>query len=121
MTIFVVDDSTVLRSIVKTALASFDYDEIIEAKDGEDAWEKIKTMQKKIDLFILDINMPKLNGLQLLERIRAEDKKTPVIILTTESDKDKMIEAKKLGATGWIIKPFDKGKLIQIVDMLIKK
>lgn len=121
MTIFVVDDSMVLRTIVKTALASFNYDDIIEAEDGEDAWNKLKSTNKKIDLFILDINMPKLNGLQLLEKIRTEDKKTPVIILTTESDKDKMIKAKELGATGWIIKPFNKEKFIQIVEMLIKK
>lgn len=121
MTIFIVDDSIVHRSIVKSALASYGYTDIIEAEDGEIGYRKYKESNKKVDLFILDVNMPKKNGLELLGEIRQIDKFSPVIMLTTESDKDKMIKAKELGATGWVIKPFDKEKFMKIVDMLIKK
>ncbi|OHD16564.1 MAG: histidine kinase [Spirochaetes bacterium GWD1_27_9] len=121
MTFFIVDDSAVLRTIVKSTLLSYGYKDTIEAEDGEDALKKFNTLNKKVSLFILDVNMPNLNGLELLEEIRKKDSKTPIIMLTTESDKEKMILAKELGATGWIIKPFDKEKFIKIIEMLIKK
>ncbi|HOV12961.1 MAG TPA: response regulator [Spirochaetota bacterium] len=121
MTFFIVDDSTVLRTIVKTTLSNYGYSDTVEAEDGEDALNKLNKLNKKVDLFILDINMPKLNGLELLEEIRKKDKSTPIIMLTTESDKEKMVLAKELGATGWIIKPFEKEKFMKVIEMLIKK
>ncbi len=121
MTFMIVDDSAVLRTIVKTTLANYGYSDTIEAEDGEDALKKLGAVNKKIDLFILDINMPKLNGLELLKEIRKKDAVTPVIMLTTESDKEKIVIAKTLGTTRWIIKPFEKDKFIKIIDMLVKK
>lgn len=99
----------------------YGYKDYVEACDGVDALEKYKVNDKKIELYILDINMPKMDGLTLLKEIRKLDDATPIIMLTTETDKGKMVDAKQHGATGWVIKPFDGEKFIKIVDMVLKK
>lgn len=119
MRFFIVDDSLVLRTIVKSALAKYQGSEIIEAQDGQEALDLFNNLKSKVDIFVLDVNMPKLNGLELLAEIRKKDKTTPIIILTTEADKEKMIFAKEHGATGWIIKPFDKEKFLKVIDMIL--
>jgi len=119
--IFIVDDSDIGREVIKKALTLYGYSEITEAVDGVDALEKIKATAKKIDLFILDVNMPRMDGLTLLEEIRKADKVTPVIMLTTETDKAKMARAKELGATGWVVKPFDGEKFSKVIEMVVKK
>ncbi len=120
MAVFIVDDSTIGREVVKKALELNGYTDIVEAEDGVVALEKIKANTKKVDLYILDINMPNMDGLTLLGEIRKIDPSSPVIMLTTETDKGKMVKAKQLGATGWVIKPFDGEKFIKVVDMLLK-
>lgn len=119
MKIFIVDDSTVGRDVIKKALAMYGYTDIEEAKDGVDALEKIEASVPHIDLFVLDINMPRMDGLTLLEKLRRYYKTTPVIMLTTETDKAKMAKAKEVGATGWIIKPFDADKLVKVIKMVV--
>ncbi len=120
MAVFVVDDSAIGREVVKKALELNGYSDVVEAEDGVDALEKIKKNTKKVELYILDINMPKMDGLTLLGEIRKTDTSTPIVMLTTETDKGKMVKAKTLGATGWVIKPFDGEKFIKVVDMLLK-
>ena len=84
-----------------------------------DALEKIEATSPQVDLFILDINMPRMDGLELLEKLKKIYPKIPVIMLTTETDKAKMARAKELGATGWIIKPFDAEKLVKVIKMVV--
>ncbi len=119
MSFMVVDDSSVGRDVIKKALNLYGYNDVVEAKDGVDALEKLKGLAG-VNLFILDINMPRMDGLTLLEEIKKIQKDTPVIMLTTESDKAKMVRAKELGATGWIIKPFDAEKLVKVIKMVVQ-
>ncbi len=121
MSIIIVDDSDVVRSVIKKVLFIYGYHEIIEAEDGVSALEKIKQSFKKIDLYIFDVNMPRMDGITLVGEVRKLDISKPIIMLTTETDKEKMLRAKKLGATGWVVKPFDSHKFMQVVDMFLKK
>ena len=121
MKIIIVDDSTVVRAVVRKSLEMYGYPEVIEAEDGVDALEKIKKMYTSIDMYVLDINMPRMDGITLIGEIRKMDPASPIIMLTTESDKQKMIEAKRLGATGWIIKPFDSERFIKVVEMFLSQ
>lgn len=118
--IMVVDDSDVIREVVKRTLTIKNYSNIIEARNGVDALNIIKEKINQICLFIFDVNMPEMDGLQLLEEVRKINKTIPIIMLTTETDKDKIKKAKELGATGWIIKPFDGDKFIKVIDMYLK-
>lgn len=119
--IVVVDDSEIIRSIVEQTLRLYNYNEIIMASDGQDALEKIKSHIGKIALYVFDVNMPKMDGLTLVKEVRKFDTTTPIIMLTTETDKSKMLTAKQNGATGWIIKPFEGEKFIKVVEMYLKK
>ena len=121
MSIIIVDDSGVVRSVVKKALDLYGYRDVIEAEDGEDAMNKVRSAYTNIELYVLDVNMPKMDGIALIGEIRKLDPTGPIIMLTTESDKQKMVQAKSQGATGWIIKPFDADKFIKIVEMFLKK
>jgi two-component system chemotaxis response regulator CheY len=121
MSILVADDSDVVRSVVTKALNLYGYKDIIEASNGGEALNKAKLNNSNIELYILDINMPGINGITLTGELRKINRSVPIIILTTESEKLKMIKAKEKGATGWVIKPFESDKFIKIVDMLIKK
>jgi len=121
MKILIVDDSKIVRDIVKQSLALFGYNDVIEAFDGLDALSKAEANKGKINLYVFDVNMPRMNGIELVKEIRKIDRQNPIIMLTTESDKAKMIEAKSNGATGWIIKPFESEKFIKVVEMFLKK
>jgi len=118
--ILIVDDSEVVLNIVSQTLKSNNYNDILTAKDGVEALEILKKNDWQISLYVLDVNMPNMDGLTLLQEIRENDKITPIIMLTTETDKDKIMNARKIGATGWIIKPFEADKFIKIVDMYLK-
>lgn len=121
MSIIIVDDSSVVRSVVKKSLELYGYTQIIEAEDGVDAMAKITPGYENIDLYVLDVNMPEMDGITLIGEVRKLDTTTPIVMLTTESDKAKMMQAKAKGATGWIIKPFDAEKFIKVVEMFLKK
>ncbi|MEJ5273456.1 MAG: response regulator [Spirochaetota bacterium] len=118
--IMVVDDSEVIQSVVSKALKLNGYNEIILASNGQEALEIIKKEVGKIALYIFDVNMPVMDGLTLVQETRKIDPNTPIIMLTTETDKQKMIIAKNNGATGWIIKPFESDKFINIVSMYLQ-
>ncbi len=119
MEIMIVDDSEVVRSVIREALLLYGYTNIIEAEDGEDAMSKVKQSNTSIALYILDVNMPKMDGITLVKEIRKINSSAPIIMLTTETDKVKMLQAKENGATGWIIKPFESKKFIRVIQMLL--
>ena len=116
--ILAVDDSASIRKSISFVLSQENY-EVIEAVDGIDGLAKAKS--EKIDLFITDINMPNMDGIQLIKELRAmpEYKFTPIIALTTENQDSKMQEGKQAGATGWIVKPFTSEKLISIIKKIV--
>ncbi len=119
--IVVVDDSEIIRSIVEQTLRLYNYNDIIMGCDGVDGLEKIKANLGQIALYVFDVNMPRMDGLTLVKEVRKIDDTTPIIMLTTETDKSKMLTAKQNGATGWIIKPFEGEKFIKVVEMYLKK
>ena len=121
MAILIVDDSDIVRDVVKQALNLYGYKDTLEARDGVEALEKVKKDSSRIQLYVFDVNMPNMDGITLVGEVRKIDRSTPIIMLTTETDKDKMIKAKNFGATGWIIKPFDAPRFIKVVEMFLKK
>jgi len=114
--ICIADDSTTTRASVEFTLTQAGY-EVLQSVDGEDCVTKIKVFTKKIDLFILDVNMPKMDGITLTGEIRKLEKYkfTPILILTTESQDDIKMRGKKAGASGWLVKPFNPEQLTGIV------
>lgn len=112
--ILAVDDSKTMREMVSFTLKSAGY-EIMEAEDGQDALNKLNGT--KIDAVITDLNMPNMNGFELIRALRANPsyKFTPILMLTTEGDDSKKQEGKSAGATGWIVKPFNPEKLVEVV------
>lgn len=118
--IVVVDDSDVIRTIVEQTLKLHKYEDILSAVDGQDGLEKIKANLGNIALYVFDVNMPKLDGITLVQEVRKIDSVTPIIMLATETDKAKMLTARDFGATGWIVKPFDGDKFIKVVEMYLK-
>ncbi|MFN4217383.1 MAG: response regulator [Brevinematales bacterium] len=111
MKFLVVDDSVTMRKIVALVLRAEKY-EVIEAENGKDGLEKLK--DNHFDCFIVDYNMPEMNGISFIKAVRAmpEYKDTPIIMLTTESEQDKQEEGRQAGANRWIIKPF-KNEVLQ--------
>ena len=117
--ILAVDDSPSMRKMVAFTLTGAGY-QVVEAIDGQDALEKAQ--QQSFDLVLTDQNMPRLDGLGLTRKLRdqAQFKNTPILMLTTESS-DLMKQAgKAAGATGWLVKPFDPTRLIEVIKMVIK-
>lgn len=110
-----VDDSKTMRDMVTYTLKNVGF-EVIEAADGQQALNVLNG--QKVDVIITDLNMPVMDGLTLIRQLRAkpEYKFTPILMLTTESDETKKNEGKSAGATGWIVKPFNPEKLVQVVQ-----
>jgi two-component system chemotaxis response regulator CheY len=115
MTILNVDDSATMRKIVTMSLSGGGHS-ILEADNGQVALEKIKGT--KVDLVILDINMPVMNGLEFLKVLRSNGatKAVPVIMLTTQGEEDMRKTALDLGANDFLAKPFQKDQLIATVN-----
>ena len=113
-TIMIVDDSSTMRQMVNFTLASAGY-QVVQAADGVDALAK--SSAQKVDLFITDLNMPNMDGIQLTRQLRAAApyRFTPIVMLTTESQQEKKLEGKAAGATGWIVKPFGVEQLLAVV------
>lgn len=117
-TILSVDDSNSIRQMVAFTLKGAGY-EIIEAIDGQEALDKAKG--KTVDLVLTDQNMPRMDGLTLVKNLRALPayKNVPILMLTTESSDVMKTQGKAAGATGWIVKPFDPAKLLEVVKKVI--
>ena len=113
-TILAVDDSKSMREMVSFTLKNAGYN-VIEAEDGKIALSAIHGT--KVDAVITDLNMPNMNGFELIRMLRNNPtyKFTPILMLTTEGDDLKKQEGKAAGATGWIVKPFNPEKLVDVI------
>ena len=116
-TILTVDDSATVRQMVTFTLRSGGYD-VIEAKDGQDALTKLAA---PLAMVITDLNMPVLDGIGLIRRLRAQPQTryVPIIVLTTESEPAKKQEARSAGATAWIVKPFRPEQLTGVIQKVL--
>ena len=117
--ILAVDDSASMRQMVSFTLKNAGYN-VTEAVDGQDALEK--SGQKDYDLVLTDQNMPRLDGIGLTKRLRDNPKfrGTPILILTTESSDQMKQAGRAAGATGWLVKPFDPAKLIEVIGKVMR-
>src|SRR4051794_17784377 len=117
--ILAVDDSASMRQMVSFTLKSAGFD-VVEAGDGQDAYEK--AMARDFDLVLTDQNMPRLDGIQLTRKLRETPKfkTTPILILTTESSDQMKQAGRAAGATGWLVKPFDPAKLIEVIKKVVR-
>jgi two-component system chemotaxis response regulator CheY len=116
--ILAVDDSASMRQMVSFTLRSSGY-EVIEAVDGQDALDKIG--DKQVDLVLTDQNMPRMDGLTLIRQLRVQDrfKRTPILVLTTESSDEMKQAGRAAGATGWMVKPFDPARLLEVIGKVL--
>ena len=114
-TILTVDDASTMRKLIGFTLGGVGH-KVLEAEDGVAALDTLKS--SSVDLIISDLNMPRMNGLELTREIRKlpQCAKTPILIVTTESDGNVKSEGKKAGATGWIVKPFEPAQLVAVVN-----
>ena len=117
--ILIVDDSESIRELVALTLESSGY-HVEKGVDGNDALRFLDG--RDIALIITDLNMPNVDGIQLIRAIRSQQEyaMVPILMLTTESQTQKKEEAKAAGATGWIVKPFVQEKLIEVVKKVIR-
>jgi len=120
-TVLLVDDSATLRSAAAYALNRSGY-KVIQAADGLDGLEKIKEMEAEnteLNMMIVDVNMPRLDGIGFIREVKKTSyKNIPILVLTTETQYRKKMEGKDAGATGWLIKPFKNQQLLEVVEML---
>ena len=107
MKLLVVDDSSTMRRIIKNTLARLRFNDVLEAEHGVEAWQ-IMDKTPDINVLITDWNMPEMNGLELVRKVRAEKKYDglPIIMVTTEGGKTEVITALKAGVNNYIVKPF---------------
>ena len=119
-TILAIDDSTSIRQMVAFTLKSAGY-AVIEAADGQEGLDKANANASSINLVLTDQNMPVMDGLTLIKALRGlpQFTTTPILMLTTESSDAMKMQGKAAGATGWLVKPFDPHKLLEVVKKVI--
>lgn len=121
MKLLVVDDFSTMRRIVKNLLKQLGYSSIEEAEDGVQALSKLKT--GSYDFIISDWNMPNMDGLELLKNVRSDPqlKDTPVLMVTAEAEKEKVVTAIQAGVNNYIVKPFTGEVLKEKIDKILEK
>lgn len=117
--ILIVDDSRTIRQQVGSVLTEAGYD-VVEAEDGVQGLGAIGT-QRDIALVICDINMPNMNGIEMLTTVKADaaNAELPVVMLTTEGRADLIQQAKRIGAKGWVVKPFKSDQLVAAIRRIV--
>jgi two-component system chemotaxis response regulator CheY len=113
--ILTIDDSKTIRDMLMLTLADAGFD-VLQAVDGKDGLDVLD--REQVDVVITDINMPKMDGYEVIRHMRSNSahKTTPILVLTTESEADKKNLARAAGATGWMVKPFDPDRLIATIN-----
>lgn len=116
--IMTVDDSSSMRQMVGFTLKGAGYD-VVEASNGKEALERM--IGNSVDMLLVDLNMPVMDGIQLIREIRKNESHrfVPIVMLTTESQEIKKREGKEAGATGWIVKPFKPEQLVAVVKKVL--
>ena len=116
--ILVVDDSETVRQVLQLTLANAGFD-VVEAEDGLEALDKLA--HNSVDMLITDLNMPNMDGLDLIKRVRQNGayRFTPIVMLTTESSEEKKLAGREAGASGWIVKPFKPEQLLKVVKLVL--
>lgn len=113
-TILTVDDSRMMREMLLMVLTEAGFN-VVQAEDGVEALERLEGAQP--DIIITDINMPRKDGYGVIEAVRCDPRyrSTPILVLSTESSAEKKQRARQAGATGWLVKPFQKDALLDVI------
>ena len=119
MKILLVDDSRTMRNIQKKILETLGSVEFSEASDGLEALKAIESTPGGFQLILIDWNMPNMDGITLVGRVRMTDKKTPLIMVTTEAEKSRVLEAIKAGVNNYALKPFTPDALLEKVKQTL--
>ena len=119
MKILLVDDSRTIRNIQKNVLKQLGHTDIVEAEDGLQALVQMK--DHKIDLMFVDWNMPNMDGITLIRKVRETNKTIPMIMCTTEAEKTRVLEAIKAGVNNYVVKPFTVESLAEKLSQTISK
>jgi len=119
MKVLLVDDSRTMRKIQKTVLAQLGHTDIEEACDGQDALSKVWAF--KPDLLLVDWNMPNMDGLTFVKAFRQKNKTTPIIMVTTETERSRVMDAIKAGVNNFVVKPFTPDLLSQRINETLEK
>ena len=114
--ILVIDDSESIRQQVRQALGPAGYD-VMEAVDGQDGLEKLRA-GSDINVALCDVNMPRMTGIEVVERAHTEGLTTPIIMLTSEGQPSLVMRARESGARGWIVKPFKVDQLLAAMNKI---
>ena len=117
--ILVVDDSAIMRQLISAPIQDAGFD-VLPAENGKDALAKLQGT--KVDMVLTDLNMPEMDGIELIKNLRAkpEHKFTPIVLITTEFQEAKRKAGREAGATGWIVKPFQSQNLMDVVNKFVK-
>lgn len=119
MKILLVDDSRTIRNIQKNVLAQLGHTDITEAADGLEALARIG--ESRPDLVLVDWNMPNMDGITLVRKIRETDKNLPLMMVTTEAEKSRVLEAIKAGVNNYVVKPFTAETLSEKINQTLAK
>ncbi len=116
--ILTIDDSKTIRDMLMLTLADAGF-EVLQAVDGQDGLDVLS--KEQVDIVITDINMPRMDGYEVIRQMRSNSahKTIPILVLTTESEADKKNLARQAGATGWMVKPFDPDRLIATINKVV--
>jgi len=119
MRVLVVDDSQIMRKIIIGALRNESVKNISEASDGLEAYEAVQK-NPDIDLILMDWNMPSLNGVDAVKKIRTTNPNVPIIMVTTEAEQHRVVEAIKSGANDYLVKPFSPKDIKSKLEKYLK-
>ncbi|MGC8739731.1 MAG: response regulator [Candidatus Hydrogenedens sp.] len=119
MRALVVDDSAVMRKVLIGALGRANINEVDQAADGAEAVQAVQ--QNDYDIILMDWNMPNMLGIDALKAIREMGKTMPIIMVTTEAEKSRVLEALKAGATNYVIKPFEPNTIVGKIQEVLNK
>jgi two-component system, chemotaxis family, chemotaxis protein CheY len=120
--ILIVDDSQLIHSMYRLVLSKYKNCKIADAMNGLEALD-VLSRESDFDLILLDINMPVMNGLQFMEKLKKENLYSciPIVVISTEGKEEDTLMALKLGASGYVVKPFKPNMLYELIDKIIAK
>ncbi len=118
MRVLIVDDFSTMRRIVRNVLRQLGFNNVVEADDGTTAWEVLQ--REKIEFIVSDWNMPQMTGIELLRKVRADEKlaDTPFLMVTAEAQQENILEAVQAKVSNYIVKPFTADTLKQKIDKI---
>ena len=119
MRVLLVDDSRTIRNIQKNVLAEIGYADVVEAADGLEALSRVAA--EKPDLILVDWNMPVMDGITFVRKVRETDKATPMIMVTTETEKSRVVEAIRAGVNNYVVKPFTGETLLEKINQTMSR